>query len=330
MRGQLDPLTSCALTSAFDGHPLRRANAFPGDDRHTPGSAAPNESSSAMSLSSTSAAGIIRPDVVGPLIIEPLKTASTAMTITTNVSTLSPFFRLPIVVTDAAGGWYAEGSDLDLTDADVTEITVTPGKCAVLSKISNELANDSSPAAAQVVGEGMARDIARRLDAAFFGNTTANGPSGLQSLAGVQHVDGGTLADLDAFAEAISLAENVGSTVTAFCASAATVLHLSQLKAFDGVTQSNQPLLQPDPTLATRRAVLGVPLYSLPGTVIEEGVVWAIDKSKVFTVFRQDVSLEVDRSVFFGSDSIAVRAIVRVGYGFPHEASIIRIGVGGS
>lgn len=73
-----------------------------------------------------------------------------------------------------------------------------------------------------------------------------------------------------------------------------------------------------------------MPLYSLPGTVIDDGVVWAIDKSKVFTVFRQDVSLEVDRSVFFGSDSIAVRAIVRVGFGFPHEASIIRIGVGGS
>lgn len=283
-----------------------------------------------MSLNSSSAAGILRPDQVGPLIIEPLKTASVAMSISTNVSTLAPTFRLPVVVTDAAGGWYAEGSDLDLTDADITEITVTPKKCAVLSKISNELASDSSPAATQVVGEGMARDIARRIDTAFFGNTIANGPSGLLSLSGVQHVDGGSLTDLDPFAEAISLAENVGSTITAFCASAATVLKLSQLKAFSGATESNQPLLQPDPTQATRRSVLGVPLHSLPAGVIADDVVWAIDRAKVFTVFRQDVSLDVDRSVFFGSDSLAIRCIVRLNHGFPHEASIIKIGISGS
>lgn len=284
-----------------------------------------------MALSNASAAGIVRPDQVGPLIVEPLKAASTATSVTTVVATSSPSFRLPIVVADAAGGWYSEGADIDLADADITELVITPRKCAVLSKISNELANDTSPAAAQVVGEGMARDLARRVDAAFFGNTVADGPSGLLSLPGVQHVDAGSaFFDLDPFAEAISKMENVGATATAFCASAATVLALSQLKAFDGATQSNQPLLQPDPTQATRRSVLGVPLYSLPGTVIGDDVVWAIDRAKTFTVMRQDVALEVDRSVFFGSDSLAVRAIIRVGFGFPHEAAIVKIGIGGS
>lgn len=191
-----------------------------------------------MSLSSSTAAGLLRPEQLGPLIVQPLKAASTAMQISTNVDTLSPSFRLPVVVSDPAGGWYSEGADIDLTDAEITEIDVVPAACKILSKISNQLANDSSPAAAQVVGQGMARDIARRIDLAFFGNTTQNGPSGLLSLSDVQTVDGGTMTNLDAFAEAISLAESVGSVTTAFCASAATVLDLAQLKALTATAHS--------------------------------------------------------------------------------------------
>lgn len=34
--------------------------------------------------------------------------------------------------------------------------------------VSRELADDSNPAAANVVGQGLARDIARRVDRAFY------------------------------------------------------------------------------------------------------------------------------------------------------------------
>lgn len=285
-----------------------------------------------MALDSSSAAGILRVEDVGPLILEPLQAASTAMAVASNVSTGSSSFRIPIVVSDAAGGWYSEGADINLTDADISEIDVTPTKCAVLSKISNELANDSSPAAAQLIGQGMARDLARRIDIAFFANATVNGPSGLLSLSENQTVDGGSLTDLDPFAEAISKAEGVGSTVTAFIASANDALHLSQLKAFDGATTSNQPLLSStgDATAATKRSILGVPLHVVPNGTIADGTIWAVDRAKVYVVVRQDVSLDVDRSVFFGSDSLGIRAVVRVGFGFPHEASIVKIGWSGS
>ncbi len=285
-----------------------------------------------MSLLSSGAAGILKPEEVGKLVIEPLKKASTAMQISQVVPTASPQFRIPRVVADAASGWYAEGSDIDVTDAEISELVVTPTKCAVLSKISNELANDSSPLAAAVVGEGMARDIARKLDAAYFGNTVQYGPSGLLSLSDYQTVDGSSADGLDAYAEAISKLEDVGSTATAFCASASTVLELSKLKSFDGVTQSNVPLLSQagDGTAATRRQILGVPLWPLPAGVIADGIVWAIDQAKSFVVIRQDVQLEIDRSVYFGSDSIAVRSIVRVGYGWPHEEAVVQIGLDGS
>ena len=280
-----------------------------------------------MALNTTTGAGLLVPESVGQLIIEPLKDASTAMAVATNVTTQSGSFRIPVVVADAAGGWYPEGGDISLTDAEISEINVVPTKLAVLSKISNELANDSSPAAAQIIGQGMARDIARKIDAAFFANTTQYGPSGLLSLTDHQTVDGGSLTDLDPFAEAISKAEGVGSTVTAFVASANDALHLSQLKAFDGATTSNQPLLSStgDATAPTKRQILGVPLHVVPDGVVADGVIWALDQSKTFVVMRQDVQLEVDRSVYFASDSLGIRAVVRVGYGFPHQEAVVKI-----
>ena len=280
-----------------------------------------------MALTTGTAAGLLRPEDVGALILQPLKDASTALAISTNVTTGSTSFRIPVVVADPAGGWAAEGSDLDLSDATISEINVVPSKCAVLSKISNELANDSSPAAATIIGNGMARDLARRLDSAFFAATTANGPSGLLSLTNHQTVDGGSLGDLDPFAEAISKLEGVGSTATAFVASATDALHLSQLKMFDGATSSNQPLLSGtgDATSPTKRQILGVPLHVVPDGVVADGTIWAVDQAKTFVVLRQDVQLEVDRSVFFASDSLGIRAAIRVGFGFPHEQAVAKI-----
>jgi HK97 family phage major capsid protein len=103
--------------------------------------------------------------------------------------------------------------------------------------------------------------LARKVDAAFFADTTSNGPSGLRSLDDIQFIDTDTtpLTNVDAFSEAISKAENVGATVTAFVANASTVLALSKVKKL--TSGSNEPLLQPDPTRPTRRQILGVPLY---------------------------------------------------------------------
>lgn len=185
------------------------------------------------------------------------------------------------------------------------------------------MANDSSPAAQNVVGQSIARDIARRLDAGFFGDTIANGPDGIESLDDIQFVDADTITNVDPFAEAVSLAENEGAMVTGFIANAATVLALSKLKKL--TSGSNEPLLQPDPTLPTRRQILGVPLDSVPNSVVPANTVWALDASRVFVVVRQDVELAVDESFFFGSDSLAVRAVMRVAFGFPHQRAVIKI-----
>ena len=283
-----------------------------------------------MAILSNDAAGILRPEQVGPLLIEPIRTASVAFQVSTNVNITSASFRIPRVVEDAAVVWSAEGADITPTDPEISELVITPSKTTGLIKVSQECADDTSPASAQVVGDGLARNIARAIDVAYFGNTVSNGPSGLLSLSGVQHVDAGSLVDLDWAAEAKSKLENVGSTATAFCASSATVLKLSQLRTFSGATESNEPLLGSDATSATGRTILGVPLYSLPAGVIDDNTIWALDKAKSFVVLREGAQVEVDRSFYFGSHSLAVRAIVRVGAGWPQEEAVVKVTYGGS
>lgn len=275
-----------------------------------------------MPLYTNNAAGILTPEEVGSLVVQPVERASVAMQIATVVQTNSGEFRIPIVTNDAIAAWTPEGSDITPSDAGVDEITVKPDKLAALSIISNELANDSSPAAKELVGASIGRDLARKVDAAFFALSTLNGPDGIESIT-YQSTTTTTLTNTDAFAEAISLAENEGATVTAFVANSATVLALSKVKRETG---SNEPLLQPDPTLPTRRQILGVPLWSVPDTVVPDDVVWAIDGTRVFVILRQDVDLRVDESRYFESDRLGIRATMRIGFGFPHEAAVVCIG----
>ncbi|QEN15931.1 phage major capsid protein [Mycolicibacterium sp. ELW1] len=282
-----------------------------------------------MTLVSSSAAGIIRPEDIGPLVVEPLQAESTAFQVSRRVTTLSPSFRIPRITADTTSEWLNEAESITPSDATVDELDVIPKALKVLSKLSNELVADSTPEASEVVGESMARDLARAIDKAFFANTTVKGPSGLLSLSNIQTVDAGAaFADLDPFEEAASKLEAVGSKVTAWCASASTCLQLAQLKEFTGTgSTSNVPLLSSDPTQPTRRQILGAGLWPLPDGVITDGTVWALDQSKSFVVLRSDVQLEVDRSFYFGDDATAVRSVVRVGFGWPHEEAVVKITV---
>ena len=80
-----------------------------------------------------------------------------------------------------------------------------------------------------------------------------------------------------------------------------------------------------DATSPRKRQILVVPLHVLPDGVVADRTIWAVDQSKTFVVLGQEVQLEVDRSVFFASDSLGIRAVIRVGFGFPHEQAVAKI-----
>ncbi len=235
--------------------------------------------------------------------------------------------RLPAVTADPTAAWVAEGAGIPISDLVKPEVDVVTRKVAGLSVVTSELAEDSSPEATAEVGRGLARDIARKVDAAFFGDRTAQGgeqPDGLAALTvgagGVQDIAAGVApTDLDAFAEAQMLAANVGAQLTAFVTNPATALVLPNLKEATG---SGKPLLDPDPIQPTHRMIFGVPLLTSPEAPI--GTVWGLPAERVVTAVRRDAEVKADRSVFFTSDRVAVRATCRAGFDFPHTAALVR------
>jgi HK97 family phage major capsid protein len=171
-------------------------------------------------------------------------------------------------------------------------LNVTPLKVAGLTVISRELA---APAAEQIISTRLVQSLRRKVDAAWFANTTSNGPDGLGSITPQIVYAGGPFENTDPFLEAVSLDETVGATLTGFVASPATVLALSQLKKISG-GDSNEPLLSA-PTAPGGRIIAGVPLVVSPDS--PDGQLISIPKARVFVVVRQDAEVAVDRRVLY-------------------------------
>lgn len=275
-----------------------------------------------MALSTTGGASILTPEEVGALVIRPLMEQSIAAQVSTIVPTNSHDFRVPIVSADPTAAWTAEGAEISTSDPTIVELTVSPKKLAGLTVITNELAADSSPAALAVVGDGLVRDLKRKLDAAFFGNTVTNGPNGLGSLTTTVIDAGDAWTNLDAFEGAKSAAETLHTSISAFVTNPATALTLANLKEQTG---SNKALLGADPTSPTSRVIGGVPLYVAPD--VPTNVVWGIPTAHSLLVYRQDASVVTDTSVFFTSDRVAVRATLRASFGFTFPMGFVKINI---
>lgn len=265
------------------------------------------------------------PDDFGTLLIATASKQSVALQVTNVINTRSNEFRIPLITGEASSNWYAENADITLSDPTAGEEVIRPRKTAGLTKISREAADDSSPAAAQVIGSSLARSIATGIDAALFGTASGTGvpPKGLGAFAdsAVTLIEAPTAwANVDPFIEAIFQIEALNASLTAFIANPADAEELAKLKKLSG---SNEPLLAPDATSPTTRRLAGLPLYT--SAAVPAGTIYGLDSSRVFTVIREDVTVEADRSVYFGSDSVAVRGIARVGFGYPHAKSIARI-----
>ncbi|MCZ0732213.1 phage major capsid protein [Mycolicibacterium iranicum] len=276
-----------------------------------------------MASNTTTFASILRPEQVAELVIQPLIAQSIAGQVLTAVTTGSHDYRIPVVTADPSASWVAEGAEIPVDDAEVDEVIVTPKKLAGLTVITRELANDSNPAAADVVGDGITRDLIRKVDQALFTASTTNGPGGIPGVSGVSTVDAGaSYANVDAFSDALYTAAGFNATISAWVTNPATAKTLAKVKEGSG---SNKPLLQPDPTQPGRRQILGVPLLTTPYVTTTNNVIWGIAAQYAYLVVREEGEVESDRSVFFTSDRVAVRAIVRLGFGFPHPASLVKI-----
>lgn len=221
---------------------------------------------------------------------------------------------------DPSADWVDEGQEIPVSDADFDEVSTAFHKLAGLTIITAELAADSNPEASQAIGDGLARDMSRRVDGAFFGSLTAPAPAGLGSLTVTEVPAGSAITNTDPFNDGLHAAEQAGARVDSWVANPDDVLALSKVKKATG---SNEPLMAWSPDSPTGRAVVGRPLF--PCVDVPAGTLWGIPRNRCFLVVREDAEIETDSSVFFTSDRVAVRGKLRVGLLFPHPAALVKL-----
>ena len=136
-----------------------------------------------MALYTAGAGPILTPAEVESLVVRPVIDQAVSSQVSTVITIGTNSLRIPVVLTDPQASFVPEGGEIPATDGTLSEIDVVPKKLAALSVISSELAHDSSPAALQVVGDGITRDVRRQLDAAFFKAARARRPTAHQDWA---------------------------------------------------------------------------------------------------------------------------------------------------
>lgn len=269
---------------------------------------------------STPGVGGLLPESYGPLIDAPVAELSAAFRVSSVVETGSTEFHVPVLTEDPSAAWVAEGAEIPPDDAVFAEIVVVPRKVAGLSIISRELAEDSNPQAATIIGRGLARDIAKKIDQAFFGSLSLPAPPGLGSLTNVSVATRTDAASLDVFAEALSIVEQHVIGDVTFVLSPADALALSTLKDEAG---SARPLLGLTAANGTDRQILGVRTIVSPE--LTTGTGWLLPAGRIHVVRRNDTRVERSTDAFFTSDRVAIKATSRVGFGFSSQASLVRL-----
>jgi len=188
---------------------------------------------------------ILSPEDVVALLVRPAIDGSIVGKIATLVTTASPSVRFPVVQTDPTAAWTLEGQEIGPSDMAITEVVASPSKLAGLVVASSELLADSiDGSASAILGAGLARDLSRRMDEAFFAGMAAPAPAGLAQLVGYSAVAAPPAwRELDPFSEAAGAVEAESAALTAWVLAPGDVVALSLVKE---ASASNRALLTPD------------------------------------------------------------------------------------
>lgn len=262
------------------------------------------------------------PEDYGKVVDTVLAEISAAFRASTVVQTGSETYRAPLHTADPAVAWYAENTTIALTDPTTNEVVITPKKVAGRTQISTEAAEDTNPAVANMTAGDLARSIAKKIDATFFGNTVTNGPSGLLSLTGINEIDTTTypFTNLDAFHHAKAAALTDGAKVSAWIVAPDVALTLSTAKQL--TTGSNVGLLDAN-GVSDGTILAGVPVIVSPD--VTAGTVWGLDSSQVIVVQRTGTTVKQSFDAAFAEDAVQVRATARISWGFVNPAGVVRI-----
>lgn len=255
------------------------------------------------------------PQDYGKLVDLAVKAQSIAARSATYVATDKEAIVFPKWTADPVVAWYAELAELTPTDGTTSGVTVTPKKVAGIHRESLEIFEDSDPTTGALIGKGLANSAALGLDAAYLGNTTEDGPSGLLSTAYTTVDTGASMANLDPFISARFAAEAAGSELTHWIVKPAVAEALSKLKTATG---SNQTLIQ---FVSDGITIAGLPVLR-SNQIDADTLFWGIPKEHVVLVVRKGTTVEKFPAVY--NVGVDIRVHARYGIGFLNPAGVVR------
>lgn len=257
----------------------------------------------------------------GDLLNKAIQAKSTAFLATSLYSTNKVKVNFPLWESDPAVNWLAELEEITATDGATGEVVCTPSKVGGITRLSNEITDDSDPEIADQVADALANQIAHAIDTAFLGDGSSGTgstkiPDGLLSTSYSTVDTGASITNLDPFVSAIFKAQSVGANIDRWILDPATAETLSKLKKGSG---SNEPLLE---LVEDGFRIAGIPVLK-NAAVDASTFAWGIDSKRTKTVLRKGTEVRKFDAVYV--DGIDVRAIARVGFAFLHPASVIRL-----
>lgn len=123
---------------------------------------------------------------------------------------------LPALSKSVVAGWTAENAPFPVSDPEFAGVTAAPKHCGVITELSRNMLQQTSPDAEQLVRDDQARVLAESLDlAAIAGTGTNNQPLGVLNTPGIGSVsigtNGGALT-YDALADLVGAVDDANAT----------------------------------------------------------------------------------------------------------------------
>lgn len=233
----------------------------------------------------------------------------------------APALRVPFVI-DGAADVFAEGADItDAADVDLDEITLNTVKVAKLVKVSREQADQQD--AAGRIAESIRRAIVAKADALFLSAAAPVAPATTPAAGLVNQIttSGGTVgktAGLWAIYDAVASLEAEGGSGSHLLFHPEDYAILAKIP--DQV-DSARPVLGAIGQ-ATGRTIAGLPVITSRYATKGKGLI--LDRAEIVSAYG---ALQLARSdqYLFGSDSVAIRATWRIGWGIPRPTRAGRL-----
>lgn len=177
------------------------------------------------------------PEPISSELIDALRAVSTVFASgATTVPMPSATLVVPRVTSDPTPTWEAEGATVAPTDAAVDGVTLTARRLTALTKVSQELAEDSDPVSVgRVLNRSMAAAFSVEVDrVALRGSGTAPEPEGVRNQTGVTITAIAAAADWNTLADLAAAVQGANAMPTGFIWSTRTANAVGKTAASDG------------------------------------------------------------------------------------------------